>query len=109
MGPGIRRSVSCASGKRRYSDRIAALLVLAQTQRFGGTSRAERRVYQCPVCRGWHLTSRAEYSSPRLGEVRPVNDVLRGRDAYQPSHPRPDVRSAGPPATTGGTAAAPET
>lgn len=103
MSPGTRRAVSCASGKRRYTDRIAAMLVLAQTQRFGSASRAERRVYQCPDCRGWHLTSRADYSAPRLGEVRPAHDVLRGRGAYQPSHPAPEV-----PATHPGDPAGPE-
>lgn len=84
------------------------MLVLAQTQRFGSGNRAERRVYVCPVCRGWHLTSRADYSRPRLGEVRPANDVLRGRGAYQPRHPAPDVPSADPATTSDGTSVGPE-
>lgn len=41
--------------KRRYRDRIGALLALADTQRKG---RDEIRVYHCRDCKGWHLTSK---------------------------------------------------
>lgn len=47
--------------KRRYRDRIAALLALASTQSTTGATRRakdERRIYRCPDCKGWHLTSR---------------------------------------------------
>ena len=45
--------------KRRYRDRIAALLALESTgrKRHTGRPKDERRVYHCPDCRGWHLTS----------------------------------------------------
>ena len=45
--------------KIRYRDRLAALLALARTQNTADAAgtRHERRAYQCPACRGWHLTS----------------------------------------------------
>jgi hypothetical protein len=42
---------ACAR-KRRYRDQLSAQLALAQ--RSCGVVRA----YPCPVCNGWHLTSR---------------------------------------------------
>jgi hypothetical protein len=45
--------------KIRYRDKLAAKLALARTAHKDGSHRpkAERRVYRCPSCRGWHLTS----------------------------------------------------
>ena len=43
--------------KRRYRDRIAALLALAGTGRRKRTRKQETRAYRCPACKGWHLTS----------------------------------------------------
>lgn len=45
--------------KIRYRDSIAAKLALASAQRMDSSGRAkiERRVYRCPRCNGWHLTS----------------------------------------------------
>jgi hypothetical protein len=50
----------CPTGKRRYRDKVAALLAMAEAQRKDGARRAkmERRAYRCPKCRGWHLTAR---------------------------------------------------
>jgi hypothetical protein len=49
--------VTCT--KVRYRDRIAALLALASTASKKHTARekTEKRVYRCPRCKGWHLTS----------------------------------------------------
>lgn len=46
--------------KRRYRDEIAAKLALATIQRKDKArrSKSERRAYRCPLCGGWHLTSR---------------------------------------------------
>lgn len=48
--------------KRRYKDRIAALLALENTgrKRHTGRQKDERRAYRCPDCCGWHLTSKDE-------------------------------------------------
>lgn len=50
----------CASGKARYRDKVAAMLVLATVRRRDGSHRPklEARAYRCPQCRGWHLTSK---------------------------------------------------
>lgn len=47
--------------KRRYRDFIAADLALAEVQAKDRADRpkTEKRVYLCPNCNGWHLTSRA--------------------------------------------------
>jgi hypothetical protein len=51
--------------KSRYLDRIAALMARASAQRKQehpnyavARKRQEIRVYCCPECKGWHLTSR---------------------------------------------------
>lgn len=48
------------TGKRRYRDRLTALMKLATAQRADGSGRTgmEKRAYRCPDCHGWHLTSR---------------------------------------------------
>ena len=45
--------------KRRYSDEITAKLELARFQRIDDPTRSKTpcRVYHCPDCGGWHLTS----------------------------------------------------
>lgn len=48
----------CRSGKLRYRDRLGAEIALASTERGRASSRDEKRVYRCPDCAGWHLTSR---------------------------------------------------
>lgn len=64
-------SMSCRSGKRRYGDRIAALLALANTTRSDSQRRNEVRAYRCPECQGWHLSSKAAYERPRLARWEP--------------------------------------
>lgn len=45
-------------GKRKYRDRIAALLALAATtQNHKARGKDETRAYHCHLCKGWHLTS----------------------------------------------------
>lgn len=46
-------------GKRRYRDRLAALIALAEVVFVDapGRPKHEVRAYRCPACRGWHLTS----------------------------------------------------
>ncbi|GAA1593756.1 hypothetical protein GCM10009678_89940 [Actinomadura kijaniata] len=50
---------ACPTGKVRFRDRIAATLALATIQRNDrpGRDKLEARVYRCPSCGGWHLTS----------------------------------------------------
>lgn len=47
--------------KRRYRDRIAAEFALSNIRHrdSAGREKQEQRSYQCPRCRGWHLTSMA--------------------------------------------------
>jgi Transcription factor zinc-finger len=44
-------------GKVRYRDRLGALIALSSTQRSVKARRDGVRVYRCPKCHGWHLTS----------------------------------------------------
>lgn len=46
-----------ACAKRRFRDEVGAMFALAT--HYSGSSRPkdEKRVYRCPTCRGWHLTS----------------------------------------------------
>lgn len=61
----------CPTGKRRYRDRIAALLALADTTRSDSERRNEVRAYHCPDCQGWHLSSKAAYERPQLARYEP--------------------------------------
>lgn len=46
--------------KRRYRDRLTALIALADIQAKDRPGAQEQRAYRCPHCRGgWHLTSQA--------------------------------------------------
>lgn len=47
----------CATRKRRFRDRIAAQLALAESKTRRSSHREETRAYCCERCRGWHLTS----------------------------------------------------
>lgn len=52
------------SGKRRYRDQSQArdaLGVAAWQRATGNRRRRECRVYRCPACGGWHLTSVAAW------------------------------------------------
>ncbi|WP_306369114.1 hypothetical protein [Nocardiopsis sp. CC223A] len=58
--PRAPRPRSC--GKRWFKDRISAELALAAIRHHGRdrSDRMPRRAYECPDCRGWHLTSKPE-------------------------------------------------
>jgi hypothetical protein len=49
--------------KLRYRDQVAALIALSRAEVKAkrnshiAKQRRENRVYECPRCRGWHLTS----------------------------------------------------
>ena len=50
----------CAkNGKLRYRSELDAKLALLDCSgRRASSRREEKAVYQCPFCRGWHLTSK---------------------------------------------------
>lgn len=57
--------MSCRNGKTnkkkvRYRDELAARMALARTRSPARrkSNRTEARVYKCPACGGWHLTSK---------------------------------------------------
>jgi hypothetical protein len=54
--------VSMCEGKVRYRDKIAAKIALASAQHQDGSGRPkiEKRIYRCPNCFGFHLTSQAK-------------------------------------------------
>lgn len=71
------RPRSC--GKRWFKDRISAELALAAIHHHGDdrSEKLPRRAYECPTCKGWHLTSKSPqpYSvrrAAREGERRSV-------------------------------------
>lgn len=80
----------CAIGKRRFMTRSDAEIVLACLDRTD-SARREKRVYCCPACDGWHLTSWSleEY---HLGSNTGGHDSTTGGQAtrrptpLQPAH-----------------------
>ncbi|WP_054816423.1 hypothetical protein [Nocardia arizonensis] len=54
--PPLIRIARCATGKVQYFAAADAELALAGIDR-SDPRRREQRVYHCPVCEGWHLTS----------------------------------------------------
>lgn len=48
---------SCSTGKRRFQAQYYAKVALSTAVRDRSPKRAEQRIYQCPRCAGWHLTS----------------------------------------------------
>lgn len=54
----VPRRKTCRNGKRRFPDRESALGALKATSQ-STRDRKPLRVYDCPMCHGWHLTSEA--------------------------------------------------
>lgn len=54
--PPLIRMARCGTGKVQYFARADAELALVGIDRTD-PKRHEQRVYHCPVCDGWHLTS----------------------------------------------------
>ncbi|MBW3092298.1 hypothetical protein KIH79_04895 [Bifidobacterium sp. 82T10] len=47
----------CHTGKNRYATADEAQLALASCRGSASNRRREQRIYHCPMCKGWHLTS----------------------------------------------------
>ncbi len=66
-------TATCATGKIRYPDEAAAKVALVSARTAAAlrkqANRREARVYQCPHCDGWHLTSST--SGEKARTVRP--------------------------------------
>lgn len=57
------RRPTCPTGKNKYRTRGLAQAELVGTviaKNRGDQRRHERRVYECPMCFGWHLTSQPD-------------------------------------------------
>lgn len=73
----------CPTGKRRYKDRIAALLAIESANRRKHERRGknERRAYLCQMCRYWHVTSEPKrlpaQSKKRAKEQQQRTKMLR--------------------------------
>ena len=52
-----RTSAATTCTKRRFRDRIAALLAIESHGRQKPRHKDTVRAYRCPDCKGWHLTS----------------------------------------------------
>lgn len=78
--PRLPRPRSC--GKRWFKDRISAELALAAIHHHGDdrSEKLPRRAYECPTCKGWHLTSK----SPR-----PYSARMAARDGEPQRIPAP--------------------
>lgn len=69
-----------ATGKVCYATQDEAILVLGKTQwSKDREKRHEKRVYQCPNCHQWHLTSVSQLSYKRYLNPREKAKVLLSR------------------------------
>src|SRR4051812_38332193 len=62
---------ACPTGKRRFQAGLAALTALADIGMSEQSPGEEHRAYRCTDCRGWHLTSKGLYESPRMPPWQP--------------------------------------
>ena len=46
--------------KVKYKDKLSAMFALSQCRRVGNykSNRDEKRIYFCPICKAYHLTSK---------------------------------------------------
>lgn len=56
--------------KTRFRDEVGAKIALSQIAVSDKAKRREVRVYKCPKCRGWHLTSQPKKNAPTLEDGR---------------------------------------
>lgn len=55
----MKRNTACR-GKRRFRDKVEADRALHTLANRSTRDRIPTRTYQCPRCKGWHLTSSPE-------------------------------------------------
>lgn len=55
----VTRTRSC-NGKRRFHDKVEATAALHVLQNKSTRQVQPTRAYECPKCKGWHLTSQKE-------------------------------------------------
>lgn len=60
----------CRTGKARYPDHQAALGALRRIQRRNTREVVPVRIYDCALCRGWHLTSTPTWTRGTAVPVR---------------------------------------
>ena len=53
------RGRRCPSGKTRFRDHTSATTALALSAERSTRDVQPKRAYECPLCNGWHLTSKA--------------------------------------------------
>ena len=59
--PRNRKGGEMKCNKRKYKDKISAMFALSQCHSQNAIgNRQERRVYLCPICGKWHLTSQTK-------------------------------------------------
>ena len=47
--------------KRKFKDKLSAMFALSQARRqTAHGNRQEKRIYHCPICNKWHLTSQSK-------------------------------------------------
>lgn len=81
----------CPTGKRRYKDRIAALLAVesANRRKHERREKNEQRAYACPFCHWYHVTSQPKrlpaQSPKRAKEQQARAKMLRETFGTQPT------------------------
>lgn len=65
----------CHSGKIRWIDGYNAQLALDCAQKLRretGAEKVEKRIYECPICKGWHLTSHEQKTEVNPTPKKPL-------------------------------------
>lgn len=80
---GAKTSGSCRTGKSRFPNKVEAMIALADTTRpTAKHGRFEQRIYLCPMCAGWHMTSQSLRTSAglRRGDDAGADTTVRNGD-----------------------------